>query len=123
MSTAGSSSRIFRLIIVVSRNALVDAGSKLGPALGNTGGRSAPRTCRVAGILRTAGCHQLTLVDSVAAVDAAFAQVQRVAIRLASEHGLRFYDLVLRGELLVDTSAANYFWFFLLTWLPTYLVK
>jgi len=102
-------------------NALLDAGSKMGPALGTLlGGLLVARTgWRWFFILLGAGCL-LWLIPW-------FIWRPRGHGRLTEAHGPR----PTLGQLLRVRSAwgtffglfcANYFWFFLLTWLPSYLI-
>src|SRR5207302_1099214 len=103
-------------------NALLDAGSKMGPALGTLAGGIliASFGWRPFFFALGAGCL-LWLVPWM---------IWRPRDNSATEETDRPMPSI--TEILVQRSAwgtffglfcANYFWFFLLTWLPSYLVK
>jgi MFS family permease len=118
-------SRIFASSIPSERrgiaNALLDAASKLGPALGTLAGGA---------LLATVGWRMFFIVLGVASLLwlipwFRFASITAAPIVAAG-------NVPSIAEILSQRSAwgaflghfcGNYFWFFLLTWLPTYLVN
>jgi ACS family D-galactonate transporter-like MFS transporter len=120
-------SRIFAAAIPSERrgiaNALLDAASKLGPALGTLIGGA---------LLATVGWRMFFIVLGVASLlwlIPWFAATHRTAT-VRERTDLRAAPSI--AQILAQRSAwgaflghfcGNYFWFFLLTWLPTYLVN
>ena len=104
-------------------NALIDAGSKIGPALGHIRRRYADCAGRLALVFYRAGSRKPRVADSMVDVHAAGSCGRGHRLSIAVP-GLK--------ELLSKRSAwgaffahfcGNYYWFFLLTWLPMYLVR
>ena len=103
-------------------NALIDAGSKMGPALGTLARWSAGGATWLAHVLRRPRARMHALAGAMDAWrprghhsgTVAHADMPGVMeiLRLRSAWGT-FFGLF----------CANYFWYFLLTWLPLYLVK
>lgn len=102
-------------------NALVDAGSKLGPAFSTLLGGLAVSAFGWRAMFLALGLGSLLwLIPWIAGVPAQKSEAAR------ADDSIGFPELVKRREVWVTSAGMfclGYVWYFLLSWLPTYLVK
>jgi MFS family permease len=103
-------------------NALLDAGSKLGPALGTFLGGM---------LLGTLGWRWFFIILGVGSLVwlipwFKYMPRDRAAEAVAAHQGPRLAEVLSKRSAwgaFIGHFCANYYWFFLLTWLPTYLIR
>ena len=104
-------------------NALVDAGSKIGPALSTLGGRASRQPLRLARLVRRHGNRGITVAVAVG-LSRAFRPDARLSFG-NPEQPIRMVEILRRREAwgtYLGMFCLGYVWYFLISWLPSYLV-